>query len=205
MATFFRTKGTLNVAGIGNLCLITHYWDSTGASPAAIVTEALARVRAQFNAMAAVIAGSSVLTLTAAADEIEETDGQIVGQTVGTLPAAVVFTTAGQVMPAQNQGILALSTGTFINGRRLQGRQYIPGFTVGANTANGTLATTTQNAINAGAVLLGTTVVTPINQRVWHRPLLNPLTGAVINPGLSAIVTSRAARSTWSVLRSRRV
>jgi hypothetical protein len=110
----------------------------------------------------------------------------------------VVFTAAGDALPYATQGLLRLGTAAFIGGRRVQGRQFIPGLTETANAGTPAQPTTSvmtsmQNAAN----LLGTTVVTPINQRVWHRPKLG--TG-----GLSTPVITRSISPTWAVLKSRR-
>lgn len=197
MATFLRSRAVLSLPGQGSPALLTYYWDSTGAAPAALATEAHARVRAFWNSLAAWLPTVAALAITPEVDEIEETNGQIVGQAVGTLPAAVSFTATTDSLPYQTQALLGLTTGTFISGRRLKGRQFIPGLTEAANTSGGAPFGTAVTALNTAASLLGTTVVTPVNQRVWHRPVGG-------SGGLSAIVTSRSASTKWAVLKSRR-
>lgn len=203
MATFFRTRTVLGVNGGAANALMTHYWDSTGAAPAALVTEAIARVRASLAALTSVINLSTTVVINSTADEIEETTGQIVGQTTGSPAAALAFTSANAYLPLQTQGLLILSTGAFVGGRRLKGRIFVPGLSQNTATAGGDPTPALLTAIaNAGAAL-GTTVLTPMNQRVWSRPRAASI-ALPARAGLSAIVTSRSAGSKYGVLRSRR-
>lgn len=204
MATFYRTRAVLAVNAGASSSLLTYYWDSTGGTPTAVVTEAHARVRAFWNSFAAQIGSNSTLTINPVADEVEETNGQIVNQQVGTLPAAVVFTSAGEYLPMQTQALLKLGTSIFRDGRRVSGRQFIPGLTEPANTAGGQPLASVMTALGTAAALLGTTVVTPINQRVWSRPRAADATHSA-RSGLSVVVTSRTTGASWAVLKSRRV
>lgn len=197
MATFIRTRATLQNPGVGPAVLLTYYWDSAGGTGTAIVTEAMARVRAFWASFAGQVPSGSVLTFNTVGDEIEETNGQIVNQYTGTLPAAVAFSLGTDGLPLQTQGLLRLQTATFVNGRRLGGRQFIPYPGEIANANGGIPTSTYLTALNTAAALLGTTVVTPVSQRIWHRPQGG-------SGGLTAVVTARSASSQWAVLKSRR-
>lgn len=198
MATIYRTRYQFQDTSGGPIGLLTYYWDSAGATPAALVTEAHARVRAAWAALSTVIASGSTLAFTfPAADEIEETTGQIVAQQVGTLPSAVTFTSTGDLLPRSTQALVRFQTGTFVNGRRLQGHQFIPGWTENSNSGLAALQPSATGALANYNLALGTTVVTAMNQRVWHRP------GGVA-PGQSAIVSSRTVSGQWATLKSRR-
>lgn len=198
MATFLRTRYQFVTGASGDPALLTYYWDSTGAPLGTLVTEAHARVRAAWAALAGVIVAGSVLAFTfPEADEIEETTGDIVGQAVGTLPSAVTFTAPGDQMPPQTQALVRFRTGTFIGGRRLQGRQFIPGWTEGANDSSGQVSAAVQANLTSYNNALGATIVTAMAQRVWHRP-------GGTGPGLSAPVIARSVNAPWAVLRSRR-
>lgn len=198
MAQILRTRWQFQTSAGGPLALLTYYWDGTGAADTALVTEAHARVRAFWNSLAArVYSGATLIFAFPDGDFIEETTGDIVSQATGSAPAGVTFTGTGDVMPLQTQGLLRLRTGTFIGGRRLVGKQYLPGWTEGQNDILGTPTATWVTGVNTAAALLSTTVVTPLNQRVWHRP-------GGVGPGTSAIVSSRTASGQWAVLRSRR-
>lgn len=193
MATFFRLRARLSLSGA--LSLLTYYWDSTGGTPAAVATEAGLRVRAFWASFASHIPNSSTVTIDGFGDEIDEATGAIVGTFTGVPVASVNGTSGADGLPRQTQGLLKYGTAGIVAGRRIAGRQYIPAPNETDNT--GGLPTAAYVAdLNAAAALLGTTIVTPIGQRVWHRP------GA--GPGLSFPVTSRSASTSWSVLRSRR-
>ena len=196
MATFLRARNTLTIGAAGPQCLLTTYWDSTGAAVGALATEAMARVRAAWAALANAIPSSSTLSFDPLLDEIEESNGNIVGQVAGTLPAAVTFTNANDPLPYQTQALVRLDTGVYIGGRRLKGRIFIPGASEDRNTAGAPIAAYLTQ-LNSFATALGTTVVTPMNQRVWHRPVNG-------FGGLSQPVISRTVSGQWAVLKSRR-
>lgn len=197
MATIYRQRSTFTPGSGGGVALVTTYWDSTGAAPAAMATEILARVRAAFSALSATLAAGSGIVLNPVCDEIDEVTGNLVNQQAGTPPAAITFTGSGNRMPPETQICAQFLSNTFISGRRLRGRLYIPGLTVGSGTVSGNPTGALVTAVNAFNTALGTTVVTAINQRVWHRPV----NGA---GGLSAVVATRSSATTFSVLRSRR-
>lgn len=198
MAAFLRTRATLTDPGIGPPALLTYYWDGTGGTDVALVTEAMARVRAFWDSFKVHVHAGVALSFNTVGDFVEETDGQIVAQATGTAPAAVTFTGPTDALPLATQGLLNLGTSTFINGRRVKGRQFIP-YPVEQDNVNGAIpnAVNYVGGLNTAAALLGTTIVTPMSQRVWHRP-----NGG--SPGLSVPVTSRQASSSWATLRSRR-
>ena len=197
MAGFYRIRAQVSAVGLSTPALHTTYWDGTGGTAAQVVTEALARVRAFWNSMSGIMANGCSLAINPVGDLIEDTTGALIGQDVGTAPAAVVFAGSGDALPFSTQAIIRLSTASFIGGRRVQGRMNIPYLTESQSVSGlgppaGTIA-----ALQTAANLLGTTVVTPISQRVWHRPV----GGA---GGLSLVVTGRTPSTTWGVLRSRR-
>lgn len=203
MATFLRQRTAIGLPGIPDPCLFTTYWDSTGATTTAIATESMARVRAFFNSAAALFAVNMTLTFNPVLDEIEETSGEIVGQVSGTVPAAVTFTGSTDILPLATQGLLRLQTATFRDGRRLQGRINLPYLKEGSNDTGGSPTAAFVTSMNTAAALLGTTVVTAVNQRVWSRPREASLT-LPARAGLSAPVIARSTSPKWAILRSRR-
>lgn len=198
MAAFLRTRAVMQDPGISPPVLLTYYWDGTGGTDVALVTEAMARVRAFWDSFKVHVHAGVALTFNTVGDFVEETGGEIVSQATGTAPAAVTFTGPTDVLPLATQGLLNLSTGTFINGRRVKGRQFIP-FPVEGDNVNGGIPSSVNYVagLNAAAAFLGTTIVTPMTQRVWHRP-----NGG--SAGLSVPVTARQASSSWATLKSRR-
>ena len=198
MPTFLRTRATITDPGIGPAALLTYYWDSAGGTGTALTTEAIARVRAFWNSAAALVHSTAQITFNLTSDEIEDTTGAIVNQYVGAAPAAVAFTGGGDVLPLMTQGLLRLTSATFVNGRRVVGRQFLPFPTETHNLGSGLPSTASYvTPMTAAAALLGTTIVTPMTQRIWHRP-------GPAGPGLSVPVTARSVASTWGTLKSRR-
>ena len=199
MAGMYRIRASISAVGISKPCLFTTYWDAAGGTPAQVVTEALARVRAFWNSFAPTMANGCVLAINPVGDLIDDATGALVGQDAGTPPAAVAFAGSGDPLPFATQALVRLSTAAFINGRRLQGHMNIPYLVESDSTSgfgpNAGTVTALQNAAN----LLGTTVVTPISQRVWHRP--NPVTHT---GGNSQPVIARTVSTKWATLRSRR-
>lgn len=203
MATFLRQRTAIGLPGIPDPALFTTYWDSTGATVTAIATESMARVRAFFSAAANLFAVNMTLTYNPVLDEIEETTGEIVNQATGAVPAAVAFTGTADILPLQVQGLIRLQTGTFRDGRRLQGRINLPYLKESSNDTGGSPTAAFVTAMTANAALLGTTVVTAVNQRVWSRPREATLV-LPARAGLSAPVIARSCSPKWATLRSRR-
>lgn len=198
MATFLRSRATLQIVGQSTPSLITRYWDSTGAAIGLLATEAVARDRAFWNALAATVANGAIYTPNLIVDEIDEATGDLVNQISAAAPAAVSFTGANDPLPYFTQGLVRLGTNLFINGRRVQGRQFIPGATELFSTGTPAAPTSTfLTNVGAACTALGTTIVTAIGQRVWHRP-------GPSGPGLSTPVISRSVSPAWAVLKSRR-
>lgn len=198
MATILRTRAVIGVNAGAAQALITTYWDSTGAGIAAMATETVARVRAAFNTLSTIIGSNSTYTPNLLVDEIDENTGAIVNQVTAAAPAALAFSAAGSYLPLQTQALVSFQTATFIGGRRLRGRLYIPGLTVASSTAGGAVTPATSALLTSFNTALGTTVVTALNQRVWHRP------GIGGTGGLGVVVSTRTASSSFAVLRSRR-
>lgn len=198
MATFLRARATLQLVGMSTPALITSYWDSTGAAIGLLATEAVARDRAFWGALAAQITNGAAYTPNLVVDEIEETTGTLVNQVTAAAPAAVAFTGSGDGVPWATQALVRFATNSFINGRRVQGRRFIPGCLETQNSGTvpqpqSGLLTALGNANTA----LGTTIVTPIGQRIWHRP-------GALGAGLSVPVTARQVSTSWAILKSRR-
>lgn len=200
MATILRVRSVIGLNAGAVSCLVTTYWDSTGAAIGALATESVARVRAAFNAAAGAIGNTVTYSPTLIVDEVEETTGAIVNQITAAAPAATAGLSAGLPLPLQTMLVAQYQTNTFLRGRRLRGRSYIPGWTVGAMAASGLPVAAAINSVAAWNTALGTTILTPTNQRVWSRPVKLP----VFRAGLSAPVSVRAVNGQFAVMRSRR-
>lgn len=112
-------------------------------------------------------------------------------------PAAVV-STGNAPLPKATQGLLRLRTGSFIAGRRIQGRIFIPALANDAQLGgvpSGAFLTGLQSAGDA----LALAAVGAGGLVVWHRPTT---TGG--SDGVDAVVTSVSPWTQFAVLRSRR-
>lgn len=197
-ATTFRARATLTVSGVQ--CLVTTYWDDVAiVGGAALATEALARVRACFNSLAGLIVAGSTIAFDTSVVQLNPTTGQATAAFTGAAPAAVTFTGSGDPLPFQTQALVRYGTGVFVRGRRLIGRTFVPGLLESSSTSGIGPSSALQTSLNTAFGLLGTTVVSNINQIVWSRP--NP---AVPGSGQSEPVTSRSASATWAVQTGRR-
>ena len=196
MATILRTRAVFANPSGGGDSLLTYYWDSAGGTPTQVMTEAQARVRAFWSSFVAQFPNTATVRFNPVGDEILEADGALVGQFTAATVADVVGTGGGDLLPLATQGLLRLGTSTFIGGRKVTGRQFIPGPLETIN-GGGRPQAAYITALGTAAALLGTTVVTPIAQRVWHRPKNGV-------GGLGVVVTSRTVSSEWAVQRRRR-
>lgn len=119
---------------------------------------------------------------------IDSATGLIVDQ-VPTTVAAVVGADAGDLLPPQVQGLVRLRTPTFVGGRRILGRFFLPGFTE-AKSANGQPDTPTFQRIDAAAKQL-------MNRAGSELCVYSPTKFTF------GVVTQATAGPNWSTLRSR--
>lgn len=162
-------------------------------------TEAIAAadaIRAFWLALVPNFASGLSIQVNSEVEVVDEATGQTTGTFEHTTAAVPV---GGSVAPlaAATQGLLRWRTATFIAGRRLQGRTFIPKPPSTFNAAPGVPSGTYQanlltaaNALLAGDTAAGGLVV-------YSRP-----TDA--RPGASAPVVAASAWNQWAVLRSRR-
>jgi len=105
-------------------------------------------------------------------------------------PATGTGAATGDMLPAVTQGLLRWRTGTFINGREVRGRTFIPGLSE-AQATLGVMDSACAGTINtAAAALIADANSTLI---IWSRLLT-----------LSSTVSSGTAWNSFAVLRSRR-
>ena len=117
-------------------------------------------------------------------------DDGVAAGSFATTPQTGSGGTASDILPFATQGLVRLLTSTFLSGRQVRGRIFIPGLTEAAATG-GSLASGTQSAITAAASTLNTVATPPL--AVWSR--------------VNATVIPVSAVSTWAqfaVLRNRR-
>lgn len=117
-------------------------------------------------------------------------DDGVAAGAYSTTPQTGTGATATEILPFTNQAVVRLLTGTFIGGRQLRGRIFVPGLTEAASVA-GSLAAASSATITAAAGVLNSGTTPPL--AVWSK--------------VNATVVPVSGVSTWSqfgVLRSRR-
>ena len=125
--------------------------------------------------------------------EPQVADLALSGEQVGafsTTPVGATGQAAGDPLPYATQGLMRLFTPSFINGRQVRGRAFIPGGVEAASTAGVPIGAYTTAANAAGTALLGG--VGP-QLAVWSRTY-----------AAASAVASVSTWSQWAVLRSRR-
>lgn len=145
-----------------------------------------------WNAMLGSIDNSLTYTVLGDVQIIDDSTGLVIGLESAT-PQVGTGSVSTAVTPPATQGLINMRTGTFISGRGLRGKVYVPGVPVTAATADGrpTAAYTTL-LTNAGQGLItNSTANGP--WRVFSRTHLQ-----------SWAVTSATAWTDFAVLRSRR-
>lgn len=119
---------------------------------------------------------SNLYTMTVEHDVF--TIDQVTGQPTGiesTSPAARAGTDAGSALPWATQGLISWTTGTFVGGRQVRGRTFIPG--------------PTENANNIGV---------PTGSYPGY--LSTAITNLLTTTGVTLVIYSRKNHSAWPVL-----
>lgn len=126
---------------------------------------------------------------------VESDDGEIL-DAVAVTAATGVGNAGGDDMPDQINGLLRLTTGVYFNGRRLQGRIFLPGATESQSGPGGIPSGEyTADYDAAAATLLGSANSGLI---VWRRP--QPENSLI---GEFAVVSGATTKGTWATLRKR--
>jgi len=139
-------------------------------------------------------------------DILTAEDGKLLGSESSSPGAAIVGTGSGELLPPQCQGVMRLTTGGIVNGRRVRGRFFVPAPT--ELSSDGTPSTAFKDAINtAGSTLVVDSVATG-PWVVYSRPLeadqipqgsdLEPRAGSIHN------VQTATAWSKFGIQRRRR-
>lgn len=182
------------------------HWEPTGSLGSeiadytpALVVQAILDLRTAYDAAVDYFAPGVTVSFPNNAALIDAATGQVVGDVQGNdfVQDLTANGTDGKESRA-TQATLALKTGTFIDGRRLQGRIFLGPLASGAFQSNGYLDLTFQSVVNAAFENLTTGGESDIQLAVWHRP--KPPSGA----GAVAGVSSALLQNVPAVLKSRR-
>lgn len=159
-------------------------------------------VDALWTAMASNIANNITWTVLGEVAQINEADGKLTGVTNGVANSGA-GTSAGDMLPFTTQLLGRQFTNSFVNGRRLRGRIFLPGCTEDANTDGAPIAGIVTN-FTAAMNALKTSMP---NWVVWARPFEGDPTATPPKParvGSYSLVATVATSPTWASLRSRR-
>lgn len=165
--------------------LSTHYFAKSTQS-AQTVADA---VVAYWTAMRTNFAASASVTTVPDVASVDQVTGQVTGTDVVTT-AKVQGAAVGDPMPGFVQGLARLLTPTYVNGRRVQGRLFLPAVTESSSGADGRpVATYSSNYTAAGPAL----IAKDLGWVVWAR-----------TAGTVAFITATPLAPEWAILSSRR-
>jgi len=162
------------------------YFDEVGGGTA---SNAVADTLTFWTNLKNVIDNSLLFTIEAEVAIVSEGTGQVTG-IVGTAGGAVAGDDAGDPAPWATQGLIRWRTGTFIAGREVRGRTFIPGVTEARANGGVPDASYKSNCVTAINALIGSTNSTLVS---WSR-----------KNGDSAPVIAGSPWEQFAVLRSRR-
>jgi len=172
--------------GPGGPYLSTLYFNVVGGLTAA---NANAATGAFWTALKARMTTAMSYATEAEVAEVDIATGQVTG-IVAVTPQTGTGTLAGDMLPSSTQGLIRWRTGTFVNGREVRGRTFIPG-PVEVDSAVGVPVAGYLSIVNAAASAL----IADVNSDLMVYSKRNR--DAV--PALSGSCWSQ-----WAVLRSRR-
>jgi len=197
MPNLLRVRTVLSYFS-GGPGLNTIYWiPGTPGGVTADATDAVARVRAMWLAMAPQFSSSMQFQTSNDVALIDEVTGTLTGSLAAAGVAGVAGTGGSNNEVVAAMLLVRLRTAGVRNGRLVKGRWYLG--PVGAGVANGLGTVTTGNvtAMNTAANALLTGGATASVPCVWHRP-------KDLAPGAGFPVTSASTWDQFAVLRSRR-
>jgi hypothetical protein len=185
MVNILRVRTTFT--GItGAPYLNTAYFSLAGTTPA----DAAAAVSTFWGAVDSLLKSSVSWAVDAAVDELDATNGQLVGSTAVGSPGSGTGGDTSALLPFASQGLLRWVTSVYVGGRKLRGHWFIPGLTTSVNNQGHMDATLAGTFTTAGAALIA-----DANSHfvIWSR-----------KNGSFADVTSTSMWSEFATLRSRR-
>lgn len=151
-------------------------------------------VRTFLNEAATYMPNDVTINIQPTAANVDELNGQVIGEVDFEAPQSVTGQTAGGYSAASG-AVVNWNTSSFANGRRVRGRTFLVPLSSDAYDANGDLGTGALNIIRTAANALVANPG-PVPMVVWSRPRagsggsISPVTSASV-PDLGAILRSR--------------
>lgn len=164
------------------------YFSLVGGSGQAVVDA----VQTFWTSWAASLDNSNIITIEGDTALVDDVTGNITGIDSVTT-RTVTPTGATSALPPANQLVMNSFTSTFIGGRQLRGRTYIPGLLQSAADGNGAVVAAIRTAVVTHGTSLITNTAGPGPFRIWSR-----------QNGVSAVVNAVTSPTKFGVLRSRR-
>lgn len=159
----YQTLIRYNVPFTSPTSLSVVHWDSSvgNAQNAITKTEALIQI------LRATVAIGSTLACDPEVKQINEATGQITDVLTGTAAAPAVGQASGVVLANASMTLVQWKTPTYIGGRRVQGRTFVPAPTTGIATAGEVATAHITNMTNSLTTWLGTAP----GFQIWKRPV----------------------------------
>lgn len=180
----YRVRTSLS-GWLGGPGLSTMYFDSSGGLTA---TNAALAVQAFWNAIKGNMHTDFRVDVDAAVETLE-LDGEVTAVTNAAGLSQLSGTASGEILPYATQGVLQWRTGTYLGGREIRGRTFLPMATEGLSSAAPTSGY--RSVADAAAAAL----IADANSALW----VWSKTKAAAAPVVSGLTWSK-----WGVLRSRR-
>lgn len=171
----------------GSPFLSTFIFGTTGSGGAA---DARAGVVAFMDALEPFYTSALTASLITEVQEFDVATGDV-SSSFPIAPSTHVGTLAGSRLAPTTQGLIRLRTGTFVGGREVRGKVFVPGVGTSSALATGDPNTTYTNGLQAAAQAL--IDYSPAAWLVWSRA-----------SGTAPVVTSASVWNRFAVLRSRR-
>lgn len=112
-------------------------------------------------------------------DSLNDSTGQLEGVVAVAAPASVAGSATGSPVADASQGLIRMSTNAFLNGRRVQGRMFVPGIASSALVGGNLAASAVGDLADALAPTVGALCVfsRPTPTRGGSVSIVNALTG----------------------------
>jgi hypothetical protein len=175
-------SGAAGFTGVTTL----HYWVGGESTDADIEAAAVAE-NTFWNGIKSYFVTSVSYTTSSTVDVLDITSGDII-DVKSVTGAGGAGSAVADALPWQTQGLIRWRTGFYLQGRQLQGKTFLPGFSESQNVG-GVMDTTTNNGVGTLASTLLTNTPLAVYSKKYHT---------------AAQVTGRLVPTRWAFLSDRR-